>query len=470
MPVASDMSRNRELEWRCFLKTKESPELARRQSAPPLGVSLVLNAECYADPTVYESLLQPFHYAVAEEMLNNPGVTLISPKDTAEARQMSALQFLQYEDRRWPLDDVESRFRVFALASRLADSPFPNAIPVYLRDSVAPLFFKTFPQGQLWYVRHDEVLWRQCLDRQLRFRNEQRGAGRPVRPPAIGQNVQPFSNLAPDILPYVALLWLTTTMFPYVLFAIAPVMSGFFLLFPSPMPSYDGWGDTFTLRSVIEQSLGGVYGDRREPTTSQRVCVPAGALSTELVCEYAGWWLRMVGRRWERVVKSRSDRTFVIAGLTLNRLLVEATLVNTGFTHFQRKMMFFQVLDKAAALISAARGGVGQHAEVEVWQELVSRTFIRTRLLPFVKTVPGAGAILERVLDRSLDSLRFDKLTPRVLRAYRNSAHGYNIRQADVLFRHDEQIDNDLPDLATPLVLYLVASRGLDGLNGVALP
>lgn len=428
----------------------------------------MLTAGCHRDHSLYEPLFDVFEYQSAADTIGRSSVTVVRDPTSGDGRMMTVSEFLDYRDASSPLEKVEPRLRAFALAERLADIPYPNLTPVYLRDRVTPLFFETFPDGRIWYVARNDATWGAFLKRQLRFAEKHRPDAR-LSPPD-GREVQPFSGLPPDALPYYAVVWLATTLFPHVLFAVAPVIGGFFLLFPSPIPQYDGWGDTTTLRTVTEGQLAHVYGDRREPTSAARSVVPEAELDGNAVNQYTEWWVQAVSRTWGRLVECRNDRTLMLAGLTLNRMLVEATLINTSFTHFQRKVGFFQVLDKAAALVAAARGKVGQRSEVEIWQELVSRTFIRARLAPFIARIPGCGRLLEMLTSGLLDSLQFDKLRPRVLRAYRNSAHGYNIRQAATLLRHGEPIDNDLPDLATAIVLYLVGSRVLDGLKKVELP
>ena len=91
------------------------------RSTAPLTVPLVLTAGCYRDRSLYEPILDNFHYKTASKTLNDSSVTASDPT-SGKARTMTVWEYLAADDQRFPLAEVEPRLRVFALADRLSSS------------------------------------------------------------------------------------------------------------------------------------------------------------------------------------------------------------------------------------------------------------------------------------------------------------------------------------------------------------
>jgi hypothetical protein len=282
-------------------------------------------------------------------------------------------------------------------------------------------------------------------------------------------DIQPFSGLDLGSLPYHALLWFSTVFFPNILFAISPQSRGFFLFFPRPVPRFLGTGDEQNLLGLMISHLDHVYSDWRNPTEWPRSLTSPELLTSEAVSSLLEWWIFRVSEVWKQFTSYHDPQDALIVGLTLSRILVESTLIYISLNNFERKLLFFQVLDKVSSILAAARNQ-SSNAEAGIWRELVSRTFIRERLKPFATKLPGSlSDFFSSNMDWLLQNLHKDDLKPSVLRAYRNSVHGYKIHDAMVLLKHGKPIENDIPDLGSLLILYLFGSKVLSPLKGRSL-
>lgn len=231
-------------------------------------------------------------------------------------------------------------------------------------------------------------------------------------------------------------------------------MQGVFLFFPQPSARLQSWGEDDHLRAAIQANVDRIFGDDREPHRSQRAVVPASRLPLEGIEGLTEWWLGCIARTWDRLTRYGDSEMFTI-GLTLSRTFAESLIVNTSFNHLVRKTMMFHAIDKLASL--RHRKSRGQ-SEAEVWKRLVSRSFMRQQILPFLRRVPACAPLLKDMVEGLARGMEYEGLSPRVLRAYRNTAHGYRIRDERLLLKHAEPLGNDLPDLLTLLLLHTVGS------------
>jgi hypothetical protein len=271
-------------------------------------------------------------------------------------------------------------------------------------------------------------------------------------------SIQPFVGAGPDTFPSLAVSWLATLFFPHFLFAIAHTMHGMFILFSSPPGKLASWGENDPVLGAVVSPLQGMFGDSRGLHRDQRATFRSDSLPLDQVGLLTEWWINRVANTWDRLTLLTDDGAMFATALTLSRAVAESMIVNTSFNHLVRKSLMFHAIDKLASLRHKT-GAAGNLSEADIWKQMISRSFLNRRLLPFVGNLAGCRTALTKMLDRVSHGLHENALTPRILRAYRNTAHGYRIRDEKVILRHGEPIDNDLPDLLSVLILYCIGSH-----------
>jgi hypothetical protein len=147
--------------------------------------------------------------------------------------------------------------------------------------------------------------------------------------------------------------------------------------------------------------------------------------------------------------------------LTFNRAAIDSIYATTLEVPYMAKTFFFAAIDKISNLLKTI-GRVGD-SEEQIWKRLVSKEFIQTELATVADEIPGPiGDDYRSTVQWSLQILNWEQTTPELLRAYRNSLHGYHLRNRDVaarLFYHSGQVNNDLTLLAALYIHYVL---GLD--------
>lgn len=181
--------------------------------------------------------------------------------------------------------------------------------------------------------------------------------------------------------------------------------------------------------------------------------------------------------------------------LTFERLLADLLLVQAGFqgSELARQQAAFDLLDKAEALLGFGKSGSGRGFERllrrasmlarldEIWQRLPLQLQPRFRrhtralyngLYEHVRQHAYAhrhagGAVKVGPPDRTLTALPLESYVPQLVRAIRNSAHGFievmtsdepeMRRTRELLATHDGKLPPHLPDLAALIGFALVA-------------
>ena len=419
---------------------------------PNLRIAASFDSKNYTDRAAYNCLIDDFQYR--EDDSHRVSVSL--PDDrTVSTFQYYEQHSLDHYRRKWPLD-----VRHFGYAKSLDDILYGNSAPAVIRDCLAPKYFSDYPSGRIVYVAYR----REALHSAWAIDNQ---TAEKLKLSAAYAGPQPFSGLGMDSLPYHALVWFSTLFFPHVLFAVKAPYTGFLLFFTGKPVKYDGWGDGLRLSSLIFDELSHVFGDDRNPGRDQRYVFPNEPLDISSTMSLLTWWIAAVSKRMDNLLSSQDSTTASLVALTMNRILVESTLLNVSFNHLQRKTLFLSVVDKWANLLANARG---RKDEVRIWREILSRNFVSSRIKPFLRKLDSPlGELLSRMASYAVDNLAIDGLRPQLLRVYRNTAHGYSIRDAALLLKHDLPINNDVPDLASLLVLYLLGGRSLDPLNKIKI-
>jgi hypothetical protein len=170
------------------------------------------------------------------------------------------------------------------------------------------------------------------------------------------------------------------------------------------------------------------------------------------------------------------------AYLTLYVLVVKTLMLTGGNLAFERKMQLFDILDLHAGLVNASPGGSST-----AFNDLAGRGFSDSVLTAALNRYPGrmgsdlmTGLKELRAANRAavkggiiygLDAAEnvtvpgaasptpLDDFEVQLLRALRNTKHGYAIQDSCVLGMHTAAIHDDFPDYAIALALGLFADR-----------
>src|SRR6266508_188856 len=181
--------------------------------------------------------------------------------------------------------------------------------------------------------------------------------------------------------------------------------------------------------------------------------------------------------------------------LTFERLLADLLLIQTGFqgSELARQQAAFDLLDKAEALLSFGKSGSGRGFERmlrrasmlgrldEVWHRLPLQLQPRFRrhtrahyvgMYEHVRTHAyehrlTCGAVKVGPPGGTLEALTLESYVPQLVRAVRNSAHGFievmtsdtsaMRRDRELLATHDGKLPPHFPDLAALIGFALVA-------------
>ena len=143
--------------------------------------------------------------------------------------------------------------------------------------------------------------------------------------------------------------------------------------------------------------------------------------------------------------------------MTFNRAVCDGIHAVTTQLPYMSKVFFFGCLDKLANIMVQTN-----HFEKDTsaWRHITSLQFLKGELMEFARSLPDKPANnLTAIIETASEGLEMNRITPELLRDFRNSLHGYQLTRDSVerLFRHSGEIDNDVTLLATPLLLHILS-------------
>lgn len=170
------------------------------------------------------------------------------------------------------------------------------------------------------------------------------------------------------------------------------------------------------------------------------------------------------------------------AYLTFHFIIVQTITDLALVSEYDRKMSFFDVVDQHAGLVDVS-------TSMDNFETLVSRQYSNSVISPALGRYGGlVAADFQRALNEIRDSnsaavshgllygrathnqvtlltrlgpqiLSDDEFEAKLLRALRNSKHGFSLRDPEILAMHDGSVSNEFPDYALALALGLLADR-----------
>jgi hypothetical protein len=217
--------------------------------------------------------------------------------------------------------------------------------------------------------------------------------------------------------------------------------------------------------------------DSRKSSMPSRYCFNENIATFENTKEYLTWYISIFNDFFGKLLKlgEQKDKEkrvqFLIAGWTINRLAIDTLTIASTDVPYIRKWQLLGFLDALGNLINqTTTGKTGTNEDGQKVSEILSLRFFADNILPALEKIPVLPVqkeIIEytRSLYESIEGMKTTIKTKDgektvsgqdLLRAYRNSRHGYAItdRQRQALIAHNGKIPDNLPDLCIALWHY----------------
>jgi hypothetical protein len=334
------------------------------------------------------------------------------------------------------------------LAVKLRYYSRANEVPRALLDVIAPKFFEMYPEGEIWFVELDESTLRKL------WADEDT-----LQAPGAFGSPHEMSGLEGGVSTYI---WLHLMMHFFY-----PLVNGFissqdarrsFLFLPDrSMSTIEEY--RFDLYKQTQFDLVSIYGDSAElfGTRSIKSSFPIQFANLSDMKSYFEWYIVRCSALLEQLISIVEVKQRFVSNLTLNRIAVETELIETSESPYLMKLLFYGVLDKYANLYKQLGLETNKEKEVKVWKTLLIRDFYETEIQEAVKSIPGrVGEVLSHYAEWIFNYLEDEAPSPEVIREFRNSNHGYSIRNVDRLLEDSGELHNDVPFLATLLWHWLL--------------
>jgi hypothetical protein len=212
--------------------------------------------------------------------------------------------------------------------------------------------------------------------------------------------------------------------------------------------------------------------DSSKTNTPTRHCFSENMAAFDATKEYLAWYIEQFNALFDRLRAIGQENTpekrelCLVAGWTLNRLAVDVMVISVMDAPYVRKWQFFGLWDAIAALKNEFDGvGHNGSADCDSARRMLEELFFHQHIEPALNQIP-VKAIRDELLAHTqtqyeaIEQMRTTEQTgPEVLWLYRNSRHGYTLRDPDrrrQMLRHSGIIPNDLPDLAIAFWHYIL--------------
>jgi hypothetical protein len=334
-----------------------------------------------------------------------------------------------------------------------------NAIPYHFEKTIAPFFFKNFPNGTICFVEQDKHDLNSFFHKEFDLANKLYGLDHVLE----GKHPQSMSGLQIyDILFDFGLSLSLMVNYPKVHGVNVYTYQGSFLFLPSsPIDAFQEY--RLNAADLICANLDLLYSDDTTISRGPRPLIEY--IETGAFSKYLNWYVDHLATLMSFAFEVADLEKFHLLSLTLSRICVETFLVHSSFSAFVRKVVFFNLLDKYAGLVKELSSFRG--SDVEIWKKILRKSFYQGMIqkqLEKIDNIVGSSfgnigtACYEDVSTTlSLGQARAHILTEQeiseLLRAYRNSHHGYLLRPEErkMILSHDGNISNALPDLSIVL-------------------
>jgi len=392
------------------------------------------------------------------------------------------------------------------LAAKLLESSSPDLRHLWLREIALPVFFEKYPAGRVACVTYDEHTngYLALLNTLKKIQVLNSSDPNVIEKLAGRSPMSSFALNVPAELIWLMLSFVSMICFPESFAFVASCEHRYFLIFVTDtpiqiareeeeryppvarlVPRLYSVLDSRSESSPLRLNSKFVRPDRQYPF-NRRTHTPNS------VVEFIKVYVTNLGSllRWmcEATNFALPDGQFDL-DFALQTYLTIYVLLNSTYRiaieqtdHFARKMGLFDVLELYAALVDCSRPGTAQTAtwKAHLDQAFIAEVIATLRRYPppfsddFVAATNDLLSDNVKVVERGLiygknadgtvavpnkGNVAFDSYLVSLLRALRNTKHGFAIKDEDFLAIHTGDISNDLPDYVIALWLSFVANR-----------
>ncbi len=219
--------------------------------------------------------------------------------------------------------------------------------------------------------------------------------------------------------------------------------------------------------------------DSRKRGKPSRYCFQENVADFHYTKEYLEWYISTFNEFFDRLLRlgyqeEKERRTeFLIAGWTINRLAIDILTISLTDAPYIRKWQFFGFLDALANLINElTTGKTNSQKDAQKVSELLTLKYFHDAIMPELKQIPVQTIQNEIITHAQTIYESIETMSTKIetkngvvtvtgqelLRAYRNSRHGYAIteNQRKALLAHSGKISDNLPDIGIALWHYLL--------------
>ncbi len=327
----------------------------------------------------------------------------------------------------------------------------------WFQDVVWPEFFSLYPKGRIFILSFQaDWLYKTWGTQKKLAKDDLKGFyfkdGVPHE--LAGVSITSF--------PWIAMRFLSFGVYPLVLGSFTVPYEQFFGFFYIPdqtLHHSQVLNSTYPYRNILE-ILFDYFNDQWtfDGSRGPKQQFPPTNYNFLESLDYIRWFCTQIKNRMEELCNIADEFVQFKIGSTLNRAIVDAICSMTSEVPYFSLIFFFNCLEKLANIMKLL--GKAQN-EAIAWKLLVSPQFIGSNLRSQIKTIPGnIGQFMIEVIDLVLEELTIGEVTPELLRAIRNSHHGYDLKRVnfELLMGHNGEINNNIPLLVCPLINYFLSN------------
>lgn len=373
----------------------------------------------------------------------------INNRNPAEYEENEKLRPLAKE-----IQDEPLWLRILRIQAFFESIGYRNATPYHFEETIAPFFFKNFPCGKIWFVERNEEKITHIFRKERELTEKEFGSEALL----TGKQPQSMSGLQiPDSLQDFGLSLALIPNFPKIHGTNVNTLWGNFLFIPElPINLFQEYKVNVT--DALYGNLNFLYAD--DTTISSGPRRQIDYFEENVFPKYLEWYIDHLGILVDFVLNRPNLDDFYLLSLTLSRICVETYFMQVSWSSFIRKIVFFNLLDKYASLVKEVlRLSI---KDVEIWKRMLSTSTYENKIKHNLEKVDevvgssfkGTGSAFYKdntiALSLHLEGNLSEEEIGNLLRAYRNSHHGYLLRrdQRKLILSHTGNISNALPDLS----------------------
>lgn len=335
-----------------------------------------------------------------------------------------------------------------------------NQIGRYCLYHVWPLFFEKFPLGQIWIIENQKSWYEKIWEGQEKIAKDfDYKKNNPT-----GFSPQEMTGLQTDSFPFTALNILSYGIYPLIsctFTSVSSLTNLTFLYVPDRAFKHSQMTEAETLYNQILWDLHHVFDDQWTFDSSRGPKSDSNDILLNPIkqLDYFKWFIGKINDRMSDILLIDNSLLREKLVMTINRAIYDAQIAVTSEIPYISKVFFFNFLDKLANFLTMLNNN---RKDTKEWKNLLEKDFICNTVRKSIEKIPSmTGEYLIDIIDFAVKEMNFGDLNIEYLRDLRNTNHGYNVdpRSIPRLMNHDGEINNDIPLLATALLLYIFSIK-----------